>query len=168
MIILHFEMTVMITFDHVINHNQLLITITPCLLSTVSVFGKMADNIFVLTLSKCLLSIVIISLGRQTFSIFQFTILNLIWTWFASFQSGPFVKLQMGQETSYYVDNEMPTHCFCPCGHMASQRTVRLVIWSYWQNIVKTDILWLGDRYVVNKNSGVYFTDIKVVLNNRK
>ncbi|KAK2160264.1 hypothetical protein LSH36_137g06016, partial [Paralvinella palmiformis] len=45
-------------------------------------------------------------------------------------KSGPFVKLQMGQETSYYVDNEMPTHCFCPCGHMASQRTVR-----YWSSI---------------------------------
>ena len=41
------------------------------------------------------------------------------------FQTGPFVKLQMGQETSYYVDNEGPSHCFCPCGHMASEKTVK-------------------------------------------
>lgn len=43
------------------------------------------------------------------------------------FQTGPFVRLQMGQETSFYVDNEAPSHCFTPCGHMASESTVKYV-----------------------------------------
>jgi len=45
-------------------------------------------------------------------------------------KTGLFVQLCMGQETSFYVDNEIPTHCFCPCGHMASERTVK-----YWASI---------------------------------
>jgi len=43
----------------------------------------------------------------------------------AEMQTGPFVKLQLGQETSFYVDNDVPTHCFCPCGHMASEKSVK-------------------------------------------
>ena len=46
-------------------------------------------------------------------------------------QKGPFVKLQMGQETSHYIDNESPSHCFCNCGHMASEKTVKLVSIRY-------------------------------------
>lgn len=42
----------------------------------------------------------------------------------------PFVKLKMGCELSLYVDNEHPTHCFSPCGHMASENTVR-----YWSQV---------------------------------
>lgn len=38
---------------------------------------------------------------------------------------GPFVKLQLGQETSFYNDNNLITHCFSPCGHMASENTVK-------------------------------------------
>lgn len=45
-------------------------------------------------------------------------------------KTGPFVKLQLGQETSFYVDNDIPTHCFCPCGHMASEKTIK-----YWSSI---------------------------------
>ncbi|KAL3873665.1 hypothetical protein ACJMK2_036777 [Sinanodonta woodiana] len=43
---------------------------------------------------------------------------------------GPFVKLKMGCELSLYVDNEHPTHCFSPCGHMASEHTCR-----YWAQV---------------------------------
>ena len=43
----------------------------------------------------------------------------------AYFQVSPFVKLKMGGELSLYVDNEHPTHCFSPCGHMASEKTVK-------------------------------------------
>ncbi|XP_069117481.1 protein pellino-like [Argopecten irradians] len=42
-------------------------------------------------------------------------------------KDGPFVKLKMGCELSVYVDSEPPTHCFNPCGHIASEATVR-----YW------------------------------------
>ena len=44
---------------------------------------------------------------------------------YCNFQSGPFVKLQLGLETSVYVDTEPPTHCFCPCAHMASEKTIQ-------------------------------------------
>ncbi|XP_064623942.1 E3 ubiquitin-protein ligase pellino homolog 2-like [Lineus longissimus] len=44
--------------------------------------------------------------------------------------SGPFVKLQMGSEPSLYIDNDPPTHCFCPCGHMASEKSVK-----YWSSV---------------------------------
>jgi len=43
-------------------------------------------------------------------------------------QEGAFVKLQLGQETTLYVDNDIPTHCFCPCGHMASEKTIKYVL----------------------------------------
>ena len=39
-------------------------------------------------------------------------------------QNGPFVKLQLGLETSLYVDLQPPSHCFCPCAHMASEKTI--------------------------------------------
>lgn len=43
-------------------------------------------------------------------------------------KTGPFVKLQMGCELSLYVDNDCPTYCFNPCGHVASDGTVKF--WS--------------------------------------
>ncbi|TPP63152.1 E3 ubiquitin-protein ligase pellino 1 [Fasciola gigantica] len=42
-------------------------------------------------------------------------------------QSSPFVPLQMGLEPAFYIDRRFPTHCFNPCGHMASEKTCR-----YW------------------------------------
>lgn len=42
----------------------------------------------------------------------------------------PFVKLKMGCELSLYVDNEHPTYSFSPCGHMASEKTVK-----YWSQV---------------------------------
>lgn len=38
---------------------------------------------------------------------------------------GPVVKLSMGNEPSFYADCSPPTFSFNPCGHMASERTVR-------------------------------------------
>ena len=35
------------------------------------------------------------------------------------------VKLSIGMETAFWVDGEPPTHCFNPCGHVASERTVK-------------------------------------------
>lgn len=43
---------------------------------------------------------------------------------------GTVVKLSMGLEPSFYVDSGPLTHVFNPCGHMASERTVR-----YWSTI---------------------------------
>jgi pellino protein len=45
-------------------------------------------------------------------------------------KNGAFVRLQTGQETSFYVDSNTPTHCFSPCGHMSSETTVK-----YWSSI---------------------------------
>ena len=43
---------------------------------------------------------------------------------------GPFVKLKMGCELSVYVDSDLPTHCFNPCGHMSSKNTSK-----YWSQV---------------------------------
>lgn len=43
----------------------------------------------------------------------------------AFWQVGPVVKLCMGIEPAFYVDSGPPTFCFNPCGHMASEKTVR-------------------------------------------
>ncbi|XP_013391712.1 E3 ubiquitin-protein ligase pellino homolog 2 [Lingula anatina] len=43
---------------------------------------------------------------------------------------GPFVRLLPGSETSLYVESAPPTHCFSPCGHMASEESVK-----YWSSI---------------------------------
>ncbi|VDP71992.1 unnamed protein product [Echinostoma caproni] len=38
-------------------------------------------------------------------------------------QPSLFVPLRMGLEPAFYVDRRFPTHCFNPCGHMASEKT---------------------------------------------
>lgn len=43
---------------------------------------------------------------------------------------GPVAQLSMGLEPAFWVDREPPTYAFNPCGHMASERTVR-----YWAAI---------------------------------
>ncbi|XP_078001317.1 E3 ubiquitin-protein ligase pellino homolog 1-like [Glandiceps talaboti] len=41
---------------------------------------------------------------------------------------GPYVPMVMGNEPSFYVDSGPPSHAFCPCGHVCSEKTVRF--WS--------------------------------------
>ncbi|XP_049819907.1 protein pellino isoform X1 [Aethina tumida] len=43
---------------------------------------------------------------------------------------GPVVKVIMGMEPAFYVDSGPPTFAFNPCGHMATERTVK-----YWANV---------------------------------
>jgi len=42
--------------------------------------------------------------------------------------AGAVVKLSMGIEPAFYVDCGPPTYAFSPCGHMATEKTVKLVI----------------------------------------
>ena len=39
--------------------------------------------------------------------------------------TGPFTTLKMGFESLFWVDYLPPTHAFIPCGHMASENTVK-------------------------------------------
>ncbi|KAL5282904.1 PELI1 family protein [Megaselia abdita] len=41
------------------------------------------------------------------------------------FQVGPIETLCMGVEPAFYVDSGPPTYCFNPCGHMATEKTVK-------------------------------------------
>ncbi|KAL3285499.1 hypothetical protein HHI36_000031 [Cryptolaemus montrouzieri] len=43
---------------------------------------------------------------------------------------GPVVKVCMGLEPAFYVDTGLPSFAFNPCGHMATEKTVK-----YWANI---------------------------------
>ncbi|KAI8044797.1 hypothetical protein M5D96_000969, partial [Drosophila gunungcola] len=43
---------------------------------------------------------------------------------------GPVVTLCMGLEPAFYVDVGAPTYAFNPCGHMATEKTVK-----YWANV---------------------------------
>lgn len=43
---------------------------------------------------------------------------------------GPVVTLCMGIEPAFYVDSGQPTYAFNPCGHMATEKTVK-----YWANV---------------------------------
>ncbi|XP_069681572.1 protein pellino isoform X3 [Periplaneta americana] len=45
-------------------------------------------------------------------------------------EMGPVVKLCMGIEPAFYVDAGPPTFAFNPCGHMATEKTVK-----YWANV---------------------------------
>lgn len=38
---------------------------------------------------------------------------------------GPVVTLCMGIEPAFYVDAGLPTYAFNPCGHMATEKTVK-------------------------------------------
>uniref|UniRef100_A0ABD2XFY0 Protein pellino n=1 Tax=Trichogramma kaykai TaxID=54128 RepID=A0ABD2XFY0_9HYME len=44
--------------------------------------------------------------------------------------AGPIVKLCMGIEPAFYVDSGPPTYAFSPCGHMATEKTVK-----YWEKV---------------------------------
>ncbi|XP_046422271.1 protein pellino isoform X1 [Neodiprion pinetum] len=44
--------------------------------------------------------------------------------------AGPIVKLCMGIEPAFYVDSGPPTYAFSPCGHMATEKTVK-----YWAHV---------------------------------
>ncbi|CAH1125755.1 unnamed protein product [Ceutorhynchus assimilis] len=44
---------------------------------------------------------------------------------------GPAVKVCMGLEPAFYVDTGLPTFAFNPCGHMATEKTVK-----YWAKVV--------------------------------
>ncbi|XP_028161101.1 protein pellino [Ostrinia furnacalis] len=44
--------------------------------------------------------------------------------------AGPVVRVCMGIEPAFYVDAGPPTYAFNPCGHMASERTVK-----YWAGV---------------------------------
>ena len=46
------------------------------------------------------------------------------------FVPSPVATLMMGCEPGFYVDCEPPDYCFVPCGHMASEKTVK-----YWANV---------------------------------
>lgn len=47
--------------------------------------------------------------------------------------AGSVVKLSMGIEPAFYVDCGPPTYAFRPCGHMATEKTVKLVFLTlYW------------------------------------
>ncbi|XP_030759309.1 protein pellino-like [Sitophilus oryzae] len=46
-------------------------------------------------------------------------------------EQGPVVKVCMGLEPAFYVDSGLPTFAFNPCGHMATEKTVK-----YWANVV--------------------------------
>ncbi|XP_045474480.1 protein pellino [Harmonia axyridis] len=43
---------------------------------------------------------------------------------------GPVVKVCMGLEPAFYVDTGLPSFAFNPCGHMATEKTVK-----YWANV---------------------------------
>ncbi len=45
------------------------------------------------------------------------------------FDVGRVARLEMGLEPAFYVDFEPPTYAFNPCGHMASEKTVKY--WSF-------------------------------------
>ncbi|XP_029664300.1 protein pellino isoform X1 [Formica exsecta] len=44
--------------------------------------------------------------------------------------AGAVVKLSMGIEPAFYVDCGPPTYAFSPCGHMATEKTVK-----YWEKV---------------------------------
>ncbi|CAG0888564.1 unnamed protein product, partial [Darwinula stevensoni] len=46
------------------------------------------------------------------------------------FEVGPIAKLEMGLEPAFYVDCRPPTYAFNPCGHMASEKTIK-----YWEKV---------------------------------
>ncbi|XP_065832666.1 E3 ubiquitin-protein ligase pellino homolog 1-like [Oscarella lobularis] len=43
---------------------------------------------------------------------------------------GPYVKLRFGLESAFYLDTSSKTYAFVPCGHVASEKTVK-----YWSKV---------------------------------
>lgn len=48
--------------------------------------------------------------------------------------AGSVVKLTMGIEPAFYVDRGPPTYAFRPCGHMATEKTVKFVLKITYKN----------------------------------
>ena len=36
---------------------------------------------------------------------------------------GPYVKLELGQQRAFFIDNGSLTHAFVPCGHVTTERS---------------------------------------------
>lgn len=68
--------------------------------------------------------------------------------------AGAVVKLSMGIEPAFYVDNGPPTYAFSPCGHMATEKTVKLVIRMLY---FETNIL-----YIILLNCYLFFLLIDI------
>lgn len=68
---------------------------------------------------KCPICLEVIT--KQCLFIFFF---NFIYFFF-NLQLGPVVKVIMGLEQDFYVDSGPPTFAFNPCGHMATEKTVK-------------------------------------------
>lgn len=64
---------------------------------------------------------------------------------------GPVVTLCMGCEPAFYVDSGPPTYAFNPCGHMATEKTVKYVsiehllfcrVWVFWLDYISYCRYW--------------------------
>lgn len=53
--------------------------------------------------------------------------------------AGPIVKLCMGIEPAFYVDRGPPTYAFNPCGHMATEKTVKFVFLLSSNSVMERD-----------------------------
>lgn len=62
--------------------------------------------------------------------------------------AGSVVRVCMGIEPAFYVDAGPPTYAFNPCGHMASERTVKWVILVWHLAHVRHTILhsWMFEQ----------------------
>lgn len=85
-----------------------------CNVQTVSIFWTYV--VYFLYLMQQALIIVFISLKIAVHAFVQIIFY---------FQMGPVVKLCMGIEPAFYVDAGPPTFAFSPCGHMATEKTVK-------------------------------------------
>lgn len=63
--------------------------------------------------------------------------------------AGAVVKLSMGIEPAFYVDCGPPTYAFSPCGHMATEKTVKLV-----------QCAWIIDPLYFTSTMRVYFAHV--------
>lgn len=42
-------------------------------------------------------------------------------------QVGPYVRLELGQERAFFIDDGALSHAFVPCGHVTTERTAESV-----------------------------------------
>lgn len=56
---------------------------------------------------------------------------------------GPVVTLCMGCEPAFYVDSGQPSYAFNPCGHMATEKTVKYVIDRLATRIEPNNWIWI-------------------------
>ena len=69
-------------------------------------------------------------------------------------QVGPYVRLELGQERAFFIDDGALSHAFVPCGHVTTERTAESVTTPHYA-LLMYSVYCILCTYIVGGNREV-------------